>query len=282
ELTGTTVAGLDPVVLERQVRECICHFEPRLHRQTLEVRVTHAPEESHHRALEFEIVGEMLANPIPLPLYLKTQIHFENGPAEIVDARCRPPPPGRGPKALDLAQRMDPRLLKYYNRELQHVREMGAEFAEEFPKIAGRLGLEQLECADPYVERLLEGFAFLAARVQLKLDAEFPRFKPHLLEMVYPYYLTPVPSMAVVQFHADPGDGGLAEGFVLPRGTGLRSVLGKDDQTPCEYRTAHDTTLWPIEIVEADYLTRDTAAFEMPKISGARGVKAALRLLFRT
>jgi type VI secretion system protein ImpG len=177
---------------------------------------------------------------------------------------------------------MDPRLLKYYNRELQHVREMGAEFAEEFPKIAGRLGLEQLECADPYVERLLEGFGFLAARVQLKLDAEFPRFTQHLLEMVYPDYLTPVPSMAVVQFHADPGDGGLAEGFVLPRGTGLRSVLGKDDQTPCEYRTAHDATLWPIEIVEADYLTRETAAFEMPKISGARGVKAALRLLLRT
>ncbi len=70
---------------------------------------------------------------------------------------------------------MDPRLLSYYERELQHIREMGAEFAQEFPKIAGRLGLEGFECADPYVERLLEGFAFLAARVQLKLDAEFPR-----------------------------------------------------------------------------------------------------------
>jgi len=73
---------------------------------------------------------------------------------------------------------MDPRLLSYYERELQHIREMGAEFAQEFPKIAGRLGLEGFECADPYVERLLEGFAFLAARVQLKLDAEFPQ-EPH-------------------------------------------------------------------------------------------------------
>ena len=87
ELTGTTVAGLDPVALERQVRECICHFEPRLHRQTLEVRVTHAPEESHHRALEFEIVGELLANPVPLQLYLKTEIDLENGNAQVVDAR---------------------------------------------------------------------------------------------------------------------------------------------------------------------------------------------------
>src|SRR5262245_9133937 len=176
---------------------------------------------------------------------------------------------------------MDPRLLKYYNRELQHVREMGAEFAEEFPKIAGRLGLEQLECADPYVERLLEGFAFLAARVQLKLDAEFPRFTQHLLEMVYPDYLTPLPSMAVVQFQTDPADGGLAEGFVLPRGTGLRSILGKDDQTPCEYRTAHDTALWPLEIAGADYVTRDAAGFEMPRIPGAQVVRAALRLRLR-
>ena len=69
---------------------------------------------------------------------------------------------------------MDPRLLEYYNRELQHLRELGGEFAREFPKIAGRLGLEGFECADPYVERLLEGFAFLAARIQLKLDSEFP------------------------------------------------------------------------------------------------------------
>ena len=82
---------------------------------------------------------------------------------------------------------MDPRLLRYYNRELQHVREMGAEFASEYPKIAGRLGMEGFECADPYVERLLEGFAFLAARVQLKLDAQYPVFTQHLMEMTYPH-----------------------------------------------------------------------------------------------
>ena len=65
---------------------------------------------------------------------------------------------------------MDPRLLQYYSRELQHVREMCGEFAQEYPKIAGRLGLEGFECADPYVERLLEGFAYMSARVKLKVD----------------------------------------------------------------------------------------------------------------
>ena len=64
---------------------------------------------------------------------------------------------------------MDPRLLRYYNAELQHLREMGAEFATQFPKIAARLRMDGIEVADPYVERLLEGFAFLAARVQLTL-----------------------------------------------------------------------------------------------------------------
>ena len=70
---------------------------------------------------------------------------------------------------------MDPRLLRYYNQELRYLREMGGEFAREFPKIAGRLGMEGMEVADPYVERLIEGCAFLAARVQLKQDAEFPQ-----------------------------------------------------------------------------------------------------------
>jgi len=95
---------------------------------------------------------------------------------------------------------LDPRLLKYYNRELQHVREMGAEFAREYPKIAARLGMDGIDCADPYVERLLEGFAYLTARVQLKIDAEFPNFIQNLLQIVYPHYLAPTPSMTVVQF----------------------------------------------------------------------------------
>ena len=92
---------------------------------------------------------------------------------------------------------MDPRLLQYYNLELQHLREMGGEFAAHFPKIAGRLGMHGLEVDDPYVERLLEGVSFLAARVQLKLEAQFPRFTQALLEIVYPHYLAPTPSMLI-------------------------------------------------------------------------------------
>lgn len=147
---------------------------------------------------------------------------------------------------------MDDRLLRYYERELLHLRDMGGEFAAEFPKIAGRLGLESQACADPYVERLLEGFSFLAARIQLKIDAEFPRFTQHLLEVVYPHYLSPTPSMIVAQMNPATTEGSLKEGYLVPRGTGVRSLLGKGDQTSCEYRTAHDVTLWPIELTQAD------------------------------
>ena len=175
---------------------------------------------------------------------------------------------------------MDPRLLGYYNRELAFMREMGGEFAKEYPKIAARLGLESFECADPYVERLLEGFAFLAARVQLKLDAEFPRFTEHLLELVYPHYLAPTPSMAVVQFRPDPAEGSLAEGFLVPRGTPIRSVLGSDQQTPCEYRTAHDTLLSPLALEKVEYFGRpgSLAGLDIPEVQGGR---AAIRLRLR-
>ena len=176
---------------------------------------------------------------------------------------------------------MNPRLLRYYDRELQYVRGMGAEFAREYPKIAGRLGLEGFECADPYVERLLEGFAFMAARVQLKLDAEYPVFTQHLLEMVYPHYLSPVPSMAVVQFHPDPKESALVSGCAVARNTALLGLAGRDERTACEYRTAHDVTLWPLQLAEAKYLDTPAAlAAAEVALPPGKPVRAGLRLKF--
>ncbi|MCW1983756.1 type VI secretion system protein ImpG [Xanthomonas arboricola] len=174
---------------------------------------------------------------------------------------------------------MDPRLLPYYSRELQHVRDMGAEFAREYPKIAGRLGLDAFECADPYVERLLEGFAFLAARVQLKLDAQYPVFTQHLLEMVYPHYLAPLPSMAVVQLQPDLKDSGLAAGVAVPRHSALRSLIGTGERTACEFRTAHAVTLWPLQLTEAKYLDSPAAlAAAGVAVPPGRSVRAGIRL----
>lgn len=176
---------------------------------------------------------------------------------------------------------MDPRLLRYYNQELQHLREMGAEFAQQFPKIAARLGMEGIEVSDPYVERLLEGVGFLSARVQLKLDAEFPRFTRRLLEIVYPNFLAPTPSMVVAQFQPELNEGNLARGVTVPRGTALRSLLGKGDVTACEFRTAQDVVLWPIEIASAQYFSfaPDLPLNALP-VGGK--VKGGVRLRLRT
>jgi type VI secretion system protein ImpG len=174
---------------------------------------------------------------------------------------------------------MDPRLLQYYNLELQHLREMGGEFAAHFPKIAGRLGMHGLEVDDPYVERLLEGVAFLAARVQLKLDAEFPRFTQALLEIVYPHYLAPVPSMMLAQLTPDLNDPSLAGGFRIPRGSTLSSQLA--DAAECEFRTAHDVTLWPAEITSASYFS---FAPDLPlnALPMARRIKGGLRIRLKS
>src|SRR5882757_9841210 len=173
---------------------------------------------------------------------------------------------------------MDERLLNLYNTELRHLRDMAGEFAREYPKIAGRLALDRDAkeiCPDPYVERLLEGFAWLAARVHLKLDAEFPRFTQSLLETVYPHFLPPIPSMAVVRFDADENDGALAVGISIPRGTLLRSNLGKGERTACTFQSAQAVRLLPIKIVEARYFTRDLVQLKLPPEVQAR---AAIRI----
>jgi len=177
---------------------------------------------------------------------------------------------------------MDERLLSLYNTELRHLREMAGEFAREYPKIAGRLGMDREAkeaCPDPYVERLLEGFAWLAARVHLKLDAEFPRFTQALLETVYPHYLSPVPSMAVVRFEIDPQQPVLTAGVPIPRGTSLKSNLGKGERTPCIFQTAHEVKLLPLKVLEARYFTRDVQELNLPLELGAR---AAFRIRLQT
>jgi type VI secretion system protein ImpG len=172
---------------------------------------------------------------------------------------------------------MDPRLLEFYNRELQFAREMGAEFAQQYPRIAARLGVEGLECADPYVERLLESFAFLTARVQLKLDARHPDFTQHMLELVYPHVLCPVPSCAIVELTPDHHEGSLQTGHVVPRGTSLRTPLRKGDRTFCEFRTAHDVTLWPLTVLEAKYLVGAGALSAQGLVTDG-SVRTAIRL----
>src|SRR6478672_3937709 len=110
-------------------------------------------------------------------------------------------------------------LLHYYERELTFLRRMGAEFAQRYPKVAGRLQLEADKCEDPHVERLLEGFALLTARVRQKIDDEYPEITEALLNVLSPHYLRPLPSMAIAQFSPpESGGGDLVGGHTVERG----------------------------------------------------------------
>ncbi|RZL96394.1 MAG: type VI secretion system baseplate subunit TssF [Variovorax sp.] len=175
---------------------------------------------------------------------------------------------------------MDPRLLTLYEQELRYFQESSAEFARAFPKIAQRLGMVGQEVADPYVERLIEATAFLSARVSLKLDAEYPRFTGHLLDIVYPHFMAPTPSMVVVAMAPDRDDANLASGPVLPRGSGLRARQAVGQNTHCEFRTSAALRLWPVEVQRAQYFSYapDLPLAQHPE---AREIRGGLRIALR-
>ncbi len=172
---------------------------------------------------------------------------------------------------------MNESFLRYYENELRHIREMAAEFGALHPLVAGQLRLRNDGCEDPFVERLLEGFAFLAARVHQKLESDFPVFTQSLLETVYPAMLCPVPSMGIVELQPDPS---LTEPLHVPRGSNLTGHLGGEVDTRCEFRTAHEITIHPVKMgrdskSRARYFDRDLDLLRLP---GGLPVKGALRL----
>ena len=165
-------------------------------------------------------------------------------------------------------------LLLYYERELNYLRQLGAEFATKYPKIAGRLLLEPDKCEDPHVERMLEGFAFLAARVHLKIDDEFPEITEALLSILYPHYIRPIPSMSIVEMHLDAEQGGMAAPQKIPRGAVLNSkpVAG----VPCQFRTCFDTTVWPLRVTAAEWTSPDRLSPPVKNADAAAAVRIVI------
>ncbi|MCW5964371.1 MAG: type VI secretion system baseplate subunit TssF [Bryobacterales bacterium] len=146
-------------------------------------------------------------------------------------------------------------MLLYYERELTYLRQLGAEFAEKYPKIASRLMLEPDRCEDPHVERLLEGFAFLASRIHLKIDDEFPEITQGLLNTLYPHYVRPVPCMTIVEMFVDPEQGKQSAGMKIPRDSVLYSR--RVNNLACKFQTCYDSTIWPVTLNSAEWKTPD-------------------------
>ncbi len=148
-----------------------------------------------------------------------------------------------------------------------YLREQGVDFARQYPKIAGRLRLGPDQSDDPMVARLVESIAFLNARIRHKLDDDFPEIAEAMLNVLYPHYLRPVPTMAIVQCTVDPAQGGLTGGYTIPRGTMIESE--PIDGESCRFRTGYPLTLWPIELVNAQLVGRPfKAAYSPPTNAG--------------
>ena len=146
---------------------------------------------------------------------------------------------------------MNSELLPYYERELLFIRQMAAGFAEQYPDRAAALKLDGSGSEDPHVERLVESFALVAGRIQRKIEDEFPEITEAVLDVLYPHYLRPIPSMAIAQLEADPGQGNLTAGYTVSRGSSVYTApVGG---MVCRFRTAYQATLWPLEVVSAAF-----------------------------
>ncbi len=167
---------------------------------------------------------------------------------------------------------MSETLYPYYERELTFIRQFAQEFARLYPATASRLLLEPDRSTDPHVERLIESFALLTGRIQHKLDDEFPELTNAMLGVLYPHYLAPIPSMAIVQFELDAERSRSPEGFTIGRLSGLRSR--PVDDLPCRYRTGYPAQLWPVRVAEAGLIRPPfPRGLEPP-----RGTVAAIRI----
>ncbi|HXW72960.1 MAG TPA: type VI secretion system baseplate subunit TssF [Methylocella sp.] len=176
---------------------------------------------------------------------------------------------------------MDQEFLDHYNRELKLLYEHVAEFAQQYPGVAERLGGLIEDRMDPMVAGLLEGAAFLAARVQLKLKHEFPEFTNNLLEQLVPDYLAPTPSVILVGAAPPFGDAALRDGQTIPRGSYFDATYRQlDRQVACRFQLTTKITLLPFDITRADYFA-SPGALQALGVPAAPDVLAGLRLSLR-
>jgi type VI secretion system protein ImpG len=169
-------------------------------------------------------------------------------------------------------------IEKYYEEEIRYLYESGRQFAKAHPDQARFLNIDAVGDRDPHVERLFEGFAFLAARIREKLDDSFPELSGGMIDLLWPHLQQEIPSLAIVDFK--PREGYLSETKVLPRGTELLSKPVGADNVICTFSTTQPLTLNPIALtgVEKQVTTKGKGRSRSPSDSnrGSPGQRYAL------
>lgn len=169
---------------------------------------------------------------------------------------------------------MDNKFLNYYNKELAYVRRLGAEFAKQHPKVAGNLRMSADTIEDPHVSRLIQSVAFLNAGIRERLDDDYPQLASALLNVLYPHYLAPIPSMAIVQFQAGAN---LNDKETIQKGRLIETL--PIDGAPVRFQTCYNTELWPIEINQARLYGYNQSA---PQLNAHKHYPAVLQLSLKT
>ncbi|MCO5066541.1 MAG: type VI secretion system baseplate subunit TssF [Rhizobiaceae bacterium] len=173
---------------------------------------------------------------------------------------------------------MDRVFLQYYEEELTHIRSLASEFSDMHPAVARNLSLDTVPCPDPYVERLLDGVAFLAARTRLKIDGERSRFCRAILDVLYPDLIAPTPATGTAVLTPGKQVQTMLGGHVVKRGAKLVSSLRPGLATRSTFTTAQDVTLWPVEIASVDYLQDRSALLSAGVQLPGATAEAALRI----
>ena len=176
---------------------------------------------------------------------------------------------------------MNREFMELYNRELALFYEHASEFADEYPGVAERLGSMTQDSPDPMIGALMEGSAFLATRVQLKLKHEFGNFTDNLLEQLVPNFLAPIPSVFQAQAVPEFGDEALREGVYLKRGSYLDAAYRERDRSiSCRYQLACEIAIFPLSLVKTEYIGA-VAPIEALGLTVPREAMGGLRLGFR-
>lgn len=149
---------------------------------------------------------------------------------------------------------MTPDFLTIYNEELRFLREAGAAFALQHPQVAAQLGFHRDGVQDPFVERLLEGSAFLTSRVHERLNHEQAGFAQNMLTHLAPGWLTPVPSITMIALLPDLSHPQWGARNVLPKGSRIFLKDASLGDQPATFITGHDVHIQPVEVSYASML----------------------------
>jgi len=168
-------------------------------------------------------------------------------------------------------------LLPHYNRELAYIRRVASEFAIANPGVAEHLRISQDRIEDPHVSRLIEAFAYLNARTRQKIDDDFPEITEAFLGTLYPHYLAPFPSAAVMKFQLDASQAEQTDGYTIERGAGV--LTEPIDGEPCRFRTCYPVKLWPMVVEKAEFLGPGAS---VPGIDSVQGTKSVVRIVLRS